>query len=122
MSFGYSAFSQELRDVKKALREIQDKYDIQFIYDDALVVGLKVGAYSNWEEKLEVKLDRILKPIKLTYSKISQQHYVIKSSPPADEKQEVNASVNSSKPFLLRKSQRLRTFLATLQMKMVCQP
>ena len=77
LSFGYSAFSQELTDVKKALREIQDKYDIQFIYDDALVVGLKVGAYTNWEEKLEVKLDRILKPVKLTYSKISQQHYVI---------------------------------------------
>ena len=98
LSFGYSAFSQELTDVKKALREIQDKYDIQFIYDDALVVGLKVGAYTNWEEKLEVKLDRILKPAKLTYSKISQQHYVIKSSPPADEKQEVNINVNSSKP------------------------
>lgn len=93
-----SSFAQELTDIKKALREIQDKYDVQFVYDDALVAGLKVGPYTNWDEKLDTKLDRILKPVKLTYSKISNQHYVIKAAAHTDEKHDVNTNISPSKP------------------------
>jgi TonB-linked SusC/RagA family outer membrane protein len=95
---GFSSFAQELTDIKKALREIQDKYDVQFVYDDALVAGLKVGPYTNWDEKLDTKLDRILKPVKLTFSKISSQHYVIKASSLIEEKQDANTNVTPSKP------------------------
>lgn len=97
LSLGFSAFAQEMVDLKKALREIQDKYEVQFIYDDALLEGLKVASYSNWEEKLEVKMERILKPVKLTFTKISGQHFVIKSVTISEEKQEVNANIKSPK-------------------------
>ena len=95
--FGFSAFAQEMTDIKKALRDIQDIYKVEFIYDDALVAGLKLGPYTNWEEKLDVKLDRILKPVKLTFSKISNQHYVIKTSSQTEEKQDVNTNLTPSK-------------------------
>jgi TonB-linked SusC/RagA family outer membrane protein len=94
---GFSSFAQEMTDIKKALRDIQNKYEVQFVYDDALVAGLKVGPYSNWDEKLDTKLDRILKPVKLTFSKISNQHYVIKASSQTDEKQDVNTNLTPSK-------------------------
>jgi hypothetical protein len=94
---GFSSFAQEMTDIKKALRDIQDKYEVQFVYDDALVAGLKLGPYTNWDEKLDVKLDRILKPVKLTFSKISSQHYVIKASSLIEEKQDVNTNVTPSK-------------------------
>ena len=95
---GFSSFAQEMTDIKKALRDIQDKYEVQFVYDDALVAGLKVGPYTNWDEKLDTKLDRILKPVKLTFSKISNQHYVIKASSLIEEKQDANTNVTPSKP------------------------
>ncbi|MBK8052001.1 MAG: SusC/RagA family TonB-linked outer membrane protein [Saprospiraceae bacterium] len=95
---GFSSFAQEMTDIKKALRDIQDKYEVQFVYDDALVAGLKVGPYTNWDEKLDTKLDRILKPVKLTFSKISSQHYVIKASSLIEEKQDANTNVTPSKP------------------------
>lgn len=89
---GFSALSQDMFDLKKALRDIQDKYEVQFIYDDALVSGLKVGPYNQWDEKLEAKLEKILKPVKLTFSKISNQHYVIKTLSLSEEKPEVSTA------------------------------
>lgn len=103
LSLGFSAFAQEMVDLKKALREIQDKYEVQFIYDDALLAGLKVASYTHWEEKLEVKMERILKPVKLTFTKISNQHFVIKAATLSEEKQEVNTNIKSPKTVLAPK-------------------
>lgn len=94
---GLNLLAQEMTDIKKALKDIQEKYEVQFIYDEALVTGLKVGAYTNWDEKFEIKMERILKPINLTISKISNQHYVIKSAP-TEPKQEVSPPPQTPKP------------------------
>ena len=68
----------EKTDLRKALSEIQSKYNVQFSYDNALVENVKVANYSNWNERLNVKLERILKPAQLTFSKIDENYYVIK--------------------------------------------
>jgi len=104
------AFAQEMIDIKTALKEIQDKYKVQFIYDDALVAGLKVSVMDHWDEKMEVKMDKLLKPLKLTYAKISAQYYVIKALSNRDEKQESIQTPPAvpAKPTSIQKSLPLR--------------
>lgn len=67
-------------DLRKALNEIQSKYNVQFSFDNDLVDNVKVNNYNNWNEKLTIKLERILKPLQLTFSKIDENYYVIKKS------------------------------------------
>ena len=67
-------------DLRTALNEIQSKYNVQFSFDNDLVDNVKVNNYNNWNEKLTIKLERILKPLQLTFSKIDENYYVIKKS------------------------------------------
>lgn len=74
------AAQSERVDLRKALNEIQSKYNVQFSFDNDLVDNVKVNNYNNWNEKLTIKLERILKPLQLTFSKIDENYYVIKKS------------------------------------------
>ncbi|HMP31048.1 MAG TPA: carboxypeptidase-like regulatory domain-containing protein, partial [Saprospiraceae bacterium] len=67
--------------------------------------GLKVNNYNNWDEKLPIKLERILRPLQLSFTKIDEKYFVIrkieennmtKASSASPSNISINTKVNNS--------------------------
>lgn len=64
--------------LKAVLRDIESGYGVNFVFDDNLVANLYVKDVGPSGEKLSKKLERILKPLQLTFVALDDTHFAIK--------------------------------------------
>src|SRR5215203_5285694 len=89
--------AQQEDTVKSMLRQIQEKYKINLLYDDRLVEG-RNSTYrlsAGLTENVESVLEKVLKPAGLTYVKISNRTYSIVSPQKTESEYNQYADTNT---------------------------
>ncbi len=103
--------------LKDALNELSQEYQVSILFEDVTVKGLQTTVDKIKGGKLESKLEKLLKPHRLTFQKVNKNAYVVVAPVQKSEKQsskEPRKTEDGSVPTLLKTTPERNSLLSVV--------
>ncbi|MDX2070026.1 MAG: TonB-dependent receptor [Haliscomenobacter sp.] len=103
--------------LKDALNELSQEYQVSILFEDVTVKGLQATVDKIKGGKLESKLEKLLKPHRLTFQKVNKNAYVVVAPAQKTEKsgtKETKKPENNSVPTLLKNTPEGKSLLSVV--------
>lgn len=103
--------------LKDALNELSQEYQVSILFEDVTVKGLQTTVDKIKGGKLESKLEKLLKPHRLTFQKVNKNAYVVVAPVQKSEKQsskELRKTEDGSVPTLLKTTPERNSLLSVV--------